>query len=111
MLIVLRKDLSGLLGALATVVDLPALILVAELESGDLLSVGLGLEGVRSLEGETALEDSADVGRLFLDFGIGNWGAAPSGGPEAVLDGCGNVDIELTRIGQTINSQSRNRPA
>lgn len=67
-------------------------MLVVEFERGD-LSVGLGLEGVRNLEGEAALEVSDDAGRLFLDFGAGSWGTPPSGGPVACRDGCGNVVI------------------
>jgi hypothetical protein len=95
MLIVLRRDLSGLLGTLEADVDLVALTFVVELESGDLLSVGLGLDGVRNLEGEEDLEVSEDAGRLFLDFGAGNWGNVPVGGPATGLDGCGNADIAV----------------
>lgn len=92
MLIVLRRDLSGLLGTLAPDADLAELILVVELESGD-LSAGFGLEGVRNLCGEAARDESDEAGMLFRDFGAGNWGSAPMGGPAAGLDGCGNVDI------------------
>ncbi len=95
MLMVLRRDLSGLLGTLEADVDLVALTFVVELESGDLLSVGLGLDGVRNLEGEEDLEGSEGAGRLFLDFGAGNWGSVPVGGPVTGLDGCGNADIAV----------------
>lgn len=51
------------------------LISDAELDVKDLLSDGRALDGVRSFdawEGDCALEASAGMGRLFLDFGVGN---------------------------------------
>ena len=79
--------------------------MVVEVASGD-LGVGLGLEGVRSLEGEADLVASDGAGRLFLDFGAGNWGNDPMGGPVVGLDGCGSVDMmgvrpkDLKTVGQ-----------
>lgn len=84
MLIVLRNDLSGLLGARPLEADLVALTLVVEFDSGDLLSVGLGLDGVRSFvefwAGDEALDVSDGTGRLFLDFGTGRGGTGAAGG-------------------------------
>jgi hypothetical protein len=51
MLIVLRSDLSGLLGARLLDVDRAVVPMVEdEWDNGDLLSAGLGLEVVRSFE-------------------------------------------------------------
>lgn len=97
MLIVLRNDLSGLLGPrLPLEADLAALILVVEFDSGDLLSVGLGLDGVRSFEdawaGDEALEVSDGTGRLFLDLGAGKGGTDTAGGSVDGRDGCGKAE-------------------
>lgn len=97
--------MSGLLGTLAADVDLGALTLVVEFESGDLI-VGLGLEGVRNLEGEAALEESEVTGRLFLDFGAGNWGSDPMGETSVDFEGCGNVDIIKAQLDEKKYSQS-----
>lgn len=97
MLIVLRNDLSGLLGPrLPLEADLAALILVVEFDSGDLLSVGLGLDGVRSFEdawaGDEALEVSDGTGRLFLDLAAGKGGTDTAGGSVDGRDGCGKAE-------------------
>lgn len=93
MLIVRRKDLSGLPGgrppdddrALRLVVEL-------ELESGDLRD-GLGLEGVRSLEGPYGDAALGVSDAVFLGFGLGRGGNDPDGGlPDR--EGCGNVEVE-----------------
>lgn len=51
-LIVLRRDLSGLLGGRPLDAERGVLMLVVELDNGDLLKVGRGLEGVRSFDGD-----------------------------------------------------------
>lgn len=51
-LIVLRRDLSGLLGGRPLDAERGALMLVVELDNGDLLRVGRGLDGVRSFDGD-----------------------------------------------------------
>ena len=69
---------------------------VVELESGDLLSVGLGLDGVRSFEdawaGDEALDVSDGTGRLFLDLGAGKGGTDTAGGSVDGRDGCGKAE-------------------
>ena len=63
-----------------------------------LLSDGRALDGVRSFEaweGDCALEASGGMGRLFLDFGVGNGGKEPVWGWfVAGRDGWGNVEVE-----------------
>lgn len=51
-LIVLRRDLSGLLGGRPLDAERGVLMLVVELDNGDLLRVGRGLEGERSFDGD-----------------------------------------------------------
>ena len=52
-LIVLRRDLSGLLGGRPLDdADRGALTLIVELDNGDLLRVGRGLEEARSFDGD-----------------------------------------------------------
>lgn len=84
MLIVLRSDLSGLLGARPLEADLR---LVVELDSGDLMIVGLGLDGARSLAGDEDREVSFGTGRLFRVFGTGRGGTDAAGGVAVGRDG------------------------
>lgn len=83
-LTVLRKDFSGLLGVRPPDIDLGEPRLDAELDSGDLLSEGLGLDGVLIFEGrldsDVDLDTSAGTSKLFLVFGAGSGGIAPAGG-------------------------------
>jgi hypothetical protein len=94
MLIVRRRDFSGLPGGRPPEDDRPALRLEVELEleSGD-LSDGLGLEGVRNLEapyGEAALGVS---GAAFRGFGLERGGSDPEGELPGRA-GCGSVEVE-----------------
>lgn len=97
-LIVLRSDLSGLLGVRPADIDLEELRLEAELDSAVLLNDGLGLGEARILEeiwdGEGALAWSDETGKLFLDFGAESGGKDPVEGFAAGRDGWGNVDME-----------------
>lgn len=88
-----RKDFSGLPGGRPPEDDREALRLEVELEpeSGDLRE-GLGLDGVRSLEGPYGDAALGVSGALFLGFGLGRGGNAPDGGLDRA--GCGKVEVE-----------------
>ena len=89
-----RKDLSGLPGGRPPEDERAALRLVVELEleSGD-LSEGLGLDGVRSLEGPYGDAALGVSDAVFLGFGLGRGGNDPDGGLPGRA-GCGSVDVE-----------------
>lgn len=93
MLIVLRKFLSGLVGARPPDAGRKEAILVAEFDSGDLGRDGFGLDGVRSFgedfTGEGALEEFEGIGNVFRDFAVGSGGRAPIG---AFAAGCEGID-------------------
>lgn len=97
MLTVRRKDFSGLPGVRPLDPDRAALRFEVEfeLERGDRARDGLGLDGVRNLDGWYG-----DVARgvsaaevLFLDLGFGSGGNAPVGGLDG-REGCGSADVE-----------------
>ena len=82
MLMVLRSDLSGLLGARPLEIDRWVVTLVVELDKGDLVRDGLGLEGARSLvgwAGDADREESLETGRLFLVLRTGRGGTDVAG--------------------------------
>lgn len=90
MLIVRRRDLSGLLGARPLDAERTVLRFDVELEfeRGDRRD-GLGLDGVRNFDGwygDTALGVSA-AGRLLLGLGFGSCGNEPDGGLVTGRDG------------------------
>lgn len=92
MLIVRRRDLSGLPGTRPLEADRTALRfdVELELESGDLANDGFGLEGVRNLDGwygDAARGASAAGVMLFLGLRLGRGGNAPVGGFVAGRDG------------------------
>lgn len=93
MLIVRRKDLSGLPGARPLVPVRTALLrfdVELELDRGDLASDGFGLEGLRNFDGWYGDEDrgvSDAEAVLFLDLGLGRAGNVPVGGFVAGRDG------------------------
>jgi hypothetical protein len=91
MLIVLRSDLSGLLGVRPAEIDLVEPMVEAELDSAVLLSDGLGLGGARifidNWDGEGALACSDEIGKLFLDFGAARGGKDPVEGFAVGRDG------------------------
>lgn len=79
---VLRRDLSGLLGARPVETERWVVTLVVELDKGDLVRVGLGLEGARSLvgwAGEADRRESFGAGRLFLVLRTGRGGTDVAG--------------------------------
>lgn len=91
MLMVRRKDLSGLLGVRPLDADRIALRfdVELELERGDRASEGFGLDGVRSLDswyGEAA-RGVSEAGMLFRALGLGRGGSEPAGGFVAGRDG------------------------
>jgi hypothetical protein len=91
MLMVRRKDLSGLPGVRPLDADRIALRLEVELEleRGERASDGFGLDGVRSLDswyGEAARGVSG-AGALFRALGLGMGGNEPVGGLEDGRDG------------------------
>lgn len=92
MLMVRRRDLSGLPGARPLDADRAALRFDVELEfdKGDLASDGFGLDGLRSFDGwygDEARGASAAGVVLFLGLGLGRGGNAPVGGFVAGRDG------------------------
>lgn len=93
MLIVRRKDFSGLPGGRPPEDERLALRLEVELEPerGDFRE-GLGLDGVRSLEGPYGEAALGVSGAVFLGFGLGRGGNDPDGGLDR--EGCGKVEVE-----------------
>lgn len=90
MLIVRRRDFSGLLGARIPETDLGALAVEAEWLRGDLLpNEGFGLEGVRALADNwnCVLDASEVTGRLLRDFGAEIEDGHSVVGPPVVFDG------------------------
>lgn len=100
MLIVRRRDLSGLPGVRPLDADRTALLrfdVEFELDRGDLARDGFGLDGLRSLEGWYGDEDRGASGAgavLFLGLGLGRGGRDPVGGFVAGRDGWGSADVE-----------------
>lgn len=93
MLIVRRKDFSGLPGARPLDADRTALLrfeVEFELDRGDLASDGFGLDGLRNFDGWYGDEDRGASGAgamLFLGLGLGRGGSAPVGGFVAGREG------------------------
>lgn len=116
MLIVRRRVLSGLPGVRPLETDRTALKFEVELEldSGDRRDGGLGLDGVRSLDGWYGDADrgASGAGVLFRALGVGSGGKDPVGGFVDGRDGVGRVDMEAMVLSSLapVTGESNNIP-